>query len=169
MEQAKESKKARKKREREDNLEAKREERERKKRARQEHPSWPLISFCKNLGDFPWSNASNHWEFKEDSKEFKLLSTIVPAPNSQIRTIKGLHASYDDRSCAYEADFSNGEASEVVLPAKCTYGDVANAVHESAIEQGAGGHICNVIDVDLSKDDPTVLEVKFDIYCFSED
>ena len=37
-----------------------------------------------------------------------------------------------------------------------------------AIEQGAGGSICSVRSADQCKDDPTVIDVKFDIYAYFE-
>ena len=67
------------------------------------------------------------------------------------------------------ADFSSDEVSEVELHPKFTFDDVAQAVQEAALGQGAGGHICDVMDTNLSKYDQTVVEVEFNISVFRED
>ena len=67
------------------------------------------------------------------------------------------------------SDSSGVEDSEVDLPPNYTFDDVAQAVRDVAYEQGAGGHICQVLKCNVAKDDPTVLCVKFNIYAFQED
>ena len=51
-------------------------------------------------------------------------------------------------------------------PCRLHYGDVANAVHEAALGQDYGGNICQVLNADVSKDDPAKREIQFDIYAY---
>jgi len=154
-------KKAGKKREREKKV-MEREECERKRLKREAQPIWPLVKFIEEMGEFPWDCHTNNWGFKEGSENFKLLSTKVPPPNNKIRTIRGLHIVDSD----YDDDSSCGKASEESLPQLFTYNDVALALYEAAIDQGAGGNICSIYDVDQCKDDPTILDVKFNISAY---
>ena len=177
MVESKAEKKARKKREREQKQKDDEDERSRKRLARENDPSWPLINFCEKLDDFPWNENSNNWGFQEGSEEFKMLSTKVPSPNDKILKVRGL-ADYPDINWKYRYNHNDfcgftglkGESpSEEDLPPDFTYNDVAVAIREASYGQGAGGHICHVKAAAISKVDPTVLEVIFDISCFVED
>ena len=162
------TKKATKKVEREEKLVMEEEERERKRLKREGQTVWPLLKFIDELGEFPWNDLANNWGFKEGSESFELLPTKVAPPNDKIRTIRGLHADWSDKSGGYVLDDDFEEASKVSISPLFTYNDLASAVYEAAIEQGAGGHICSVISADQCKDDPTVIDVKFDIRVYCE-
>ncbi|KAL7544236.1 hypothetical protein ACHAWF_007614 [Thalassiosira exigua] len=160
--ETKSEKRAREKQERQDEEEERERKRQAREAARRSEPNWPVVEFCEKLGDFPWNNRANNWGFKEGTPEFKLLTTKVAAPNDTIRKVSG-HATFS----GYEN--SDVEASEVDLPSDFTYNDVAQAIKDVALGQGSGGMICQVLKCNLSKDDPTVLCVKLDIYAFQED
>ena len=132
-------KKAEKKRKREEAIaEAARLDKARET-ARKESPMWPLLDFCEKLGDFPWNNASNNWGFNEDSTERAMLSVPVPPPNDTLLKISGLHVVLWDGTCEPASPPPDREeASLVELTKGYTYGDIAQAVEDAAIEQGAG-------------------------------
>jgi hypothetical protein len=132
--------KAEKKAKYEAHKEKKRAELEAKKRWEKAQPIYPIKEFCLSIGELPWANAENNWEFGERD-----LSIPVPPPNDILESV-----------------------NEVPLQRGFTYRDLAAAVTEAAYQEGAGGHICNITSVELSQESATKLIVDFDIYAFVE-